>query len=35
MFFKLNCRYHFYMSYEKDINPQFKSRTKDELLVKL
>lgn len=33
--FKLNCGYYPQMSYKKDINPQSKSKSIDELLVEL
>ena len=33
--FKLNCGYHFWMSYKKDINPRFKFKLADKLLAEL
>ena len=33
--FKLNCGYHLQMSYEKDIDPRFKSKSANELSTEL
>ena len=33
--FKLNCGYHLQVSYKKNINPRFKSKSADKLLAKL
>ena len=33
--FELNCDYHFWMSYEEDVNPYSQSKLADELLAKL
>ena len=33
--FKLNCGYHSWMSYKKDVNPYFQSKLADKLLAEL
>ena len=33
--FELNCGYHFWVSYQEDIEPSFKSRSADKLLAEL
>lgn len=33
--FELNCKYYFSMFYDENINPRFKSKLIDKLLIKL
>ena len=33
--FELNCGYHLRMSYKEEVDPRFKSKSADELLVEL